>query len=120
MTKGTKTRSKQGTFGRRLTSSLFWPRYCCSDDDLNVSVLRGIKFEELCAGIQKANVATPTAPFPPTPTGIPASTGATPRNSNTTDEQSTSFPQDEGEVSDSVVSIRRSILSNLSHSFSAL
>ena len=60
---------------------------------------RGIKFEELCAGIQKANVATPTAPFPPTPTGMIMAAAATPRNSNTTDEPSASFPQDEGEVS---------------------
>ena len=57
---------------------------------------RGIKFEELCAGIQKANVATPTAPFPRTPTEIMAvMASATPRNSNTTDEPSASLPQDE-------------------------
>ena len=61
-------------------------------------VRRGIKFEELCAGIQKANVATPTAPFPRTPTeimAVMAAAAATPRNSNTTDEPSASLPQDE-------------------------
>ena len=57
---------------------------------------RGIKFEELCAGIQKANVATPTAPFPRTPTEIMAvMASGTPRNSNTTDEPSASLPHDE-------------------------
>ena len=44
-------------------------------------------------------MATPTAPFPPTPTGMIMAAAATPRNSNTTDEPSASFPQDEGEVS---------------------
>ena len=58
-------------------------------------VRRGIKFEELCAGIQKANVATPTAPFPRTPTAEITAVMATPRNSNTTDEPSASLPQDE-------------------------
>ena len=33
-----------------------------------VRYLRGLKFEELCAGISHANVATPTSPYPSTPT----------------------------------------------------
>merc|ERR1719188_2488650 len=66
-----------------------------------VRYLRGIKFEELCAGIKKANVATPTAPFPP----APATAGmamTTPPNSNTTAAPPpASLPQDEGEPSSS-------------------
>ncbi len=71
-----------------------------------VRYLRGLKFEELRAGISAANVATPTAPFPPTPaTSTVALALGVGRSSNTDEDEDEaamgrSLQDEEAEVSE--------------------
>jgi C-terminal processing protease CtpA/Prc len=65
-----------------------------------VRYLRGLKFEELRAGISAANVATPTAPYPPTLGSAGMMAAAPGGNSNTDEDYDEAVPSltDEGEV----------------------